>query len=80
MKKKLKIITIPIALILAIAIGMLSYIKTKEKTMDQFTEKQKSIVLISSYTMKGDIKNLDAELIFGLNNGLTINEIKEILL
>ncbi len=80
MKNKLKIIAIPIMIMLVMAIGILYYVKINEKTMNKLTEKQRSIVLISSYTMKGDIKNLDTELIYGLNHGLSINEIKEILL
>ncbi|MCD7739955.1 MAG: carboxymuconolactone decarboxylase family protein [Candidatus Gastranaerophilales bacterium] len=41
--------------------------------------KQKNIVMISSYTATGDIKNLELALNKGLDEGLTENEIKEIL-
>lgn len=42
-------------------------------------DKQKSIVLISSFAAKGDMPNLETQLNNGLDVGLTINEIKEIL-
>ncbi|MFC6095874.1 carboxymuconolactone decarboxylase family protein [Flavobacterium qiangtangense] len=40
---------------------------------------QKSIIYIASFTAKGDLENLKVQLNSGLDNGLTINEIKEIL-
>lgn len=40
---------------------------------------QKSIVYIASLTAKGDLENLKVQLNNGLENGLTVNEIKEIL-
>ncbi len=43
------------------------------------TLKQQNIVMISSYTAKGDLKNLESALNKGLDDGLTENEIKEIL-
>ncbi|MBN1791340.1 MAG: carboxymuconolactone decarboxylase family protein [Bacteroidales bacterium] len=41
--------------------------------------KQKSIILISAHTTKGDLTKLKTELNAGLNAGLTINQIKEAL-
>ncbi|MFV8343868.1 carboxymuconolactone decarboxylase family protein [Flavobacterium sp. XS2P39] len=41
--------------------------------------KEKSIIIISSLTAKGDLKKLKAELNTGLNAGLTVNEIKDVL-
>lgn len=46
---------------------------------DALTSKQKNIVMISSYVAKGDLTNLADALNKGLDDGLTINEIKEIL-
>jgi len=46
---------------------------------DILTDKQQNIVMISSYTASGDLSNLEKALNKGLDNGLTINEIKEIL-
>jgi len=42
--------------------------------------KQQSIVTISPFTAKGDLEKLKTVLDDGLNAGLTVNEIKEILL
>ncbi len=41
--------------------------------------KQQDIVMISSYTASGDLENLEKALNKGLSEGLTVNEIKEIL-
>ncbi|GGB25519.1 cupin domain-containing carboxymuconolactone decarboxylase family protein [Puia dinghuensis] len=41
--------------------------------------RQRSIVSIAAFTAKGDLQNLNGALNNGLNAGLTINEIKEIL-
>jgi alkylhydroperoxidase/carboxymuconolactone decarboxylase family protein YurZ len=43
------------------------------------SEKQQRIIVISAHTAKGDLANLKTELNAGLDAGLTINEIKEIL-
>ena len=43
------------------------------------SEKQKSIIVISAHTAKGDLANLKTALNAGLDAGLTINEMKEIL-
>jgi 4-carboxymuconolactone decarboxylase len=42
--------------------------------------KQKSIVTIAAFTATGDLKNLKTALNEGLDAGLTINEIKEVLI
>lgn len=44
------------------------------------SEKEKSIISISSLTAKGDLGKLKTELNTGLEGGLTINEIKEVLI
>lgn len=43
------------------------------------TVKQQDIVMISSYTARGDIKNLEQALDKAIDDKLTVNEIKEIL-
>ncbi len=70
-----KLLTAAIALIIAAGIF------TGEKCMakDVLTKKQQNIVMISSYTAKGDLINLEKALNKGLDEGLTVNEIKEIL-
>ena len=51
----------------------------KGKKMDTLTEKQKNIVMISSYTATGDLGNLENVIQKGLQEGMTINEAKEVL-
>jgi len=46
---------------------------------DLLTEKQRDIVMISSYTASSELNNLEIAIKKGLNDGLTINEIKEVL-
>ena len=41
--------------------------------------RQQAIVAIGSYTGRGDLEHLDAALVQGLDAGMTVNEIKEIL-
>jgi alkylhydroperoxidase/carboxymuconolactone decarboxylase family protein YurZ/quinol monooxygenase YgiN len=49
------------------------------KTMQSLDSKQQSIVSISALTAVGDLEGLKAQLNSGLDAGLTVNEIKEIL-
>jgi 4-carboxymuconolactone decarboxylase len=46
---------------------------------NSLSAKEKSIITISSLTAKGDMVKLKTELNTGLESGLTINEIKEVL-
>lgn len=46
---------------------------------NSLSTKEKSIITISSLTAKGDLNKLKTELNKGLESGLTINEIKEVL-
>ncbi len=46
---------------------------------ENLTTKEHNIVLISSYTASGDLGNLEQATRKGLEDGLTINEIKEIM-
>lgn len=46
---------------------------------DSLTQRQKDIISISAYTANGQIENLKSSLNEALDAGLTINEIKEIL-
>lgn len=43
------------------------------------TEKEENIVMISSYTASGDLMNLEKSIKKGLDEGLTVNEAKEII-
>ncbi|HQF06117.1 MAG TPA: carboxymuconolactone decarboxylase family protein [Bacteroidales bacterium] len=50
-----------------------------EKTNRTLTGRQESIITISAFTAKGDLVSLKPALEKGLETGLTINEIKEVL-
>lgn len=54
------------------------FAQTKNQT-NILNEKQQSIVAISAYTGKGDLEYLKTALTEGLNAGMTVNEIKEVL-
>lgn len=56
--------------------GFTSALGAEEKELNQ---KQQEIVKISAFTASGDLENLKISLNDGLDAGLTVNEIKEIL-
>lgn len=72
-----------IAIIIYLTYGYNSSIaqnKIKDKMeSNSLTPQQEKIVTISAFTAKGDLKKLKPELTTGLNTGLTVNEIKEII-
>src|SRR5690349_1636949 len=49
------------------------------QTVAALNRKQKTIVLVSAFTAKGELTKLKQALDEGLNAGLTINESKEVL-
>jgi alkylhydroperoxidase/carboxymuconolactone decarboxylase family protein YurZ len=53
--------------------------KTKKDENQILSAKQRSIVAISALTAKGDLQKLREALNGGLDSGLTVNEIKEVL-
>lgn len=46
---------------------------------NKLTKRQQCIIPIAAFTAKGDMENLSTALNKGLDNGLTVNEIKEVL-
>lgn len=69
-------------ILLTLCISLLTIFNTlqaKDKNMNELDKKDKSIIEISALTTIGDTKNLEVALIDGLENGLTVNEIKEVL-
>ena len=73
-----------LAVILAIMFGLMYIfiIISEAKSMNEnqaLSERQKSIVTIAAFTASGDLKKLKTSLNEGLDSGLTVNEIKEIL-
>ncbi len=69
--------------ILAIMVGLTLFATISEaKSMNEnqaLSAKQKRIVSIAAFTASGDLKQLKPSLNEGLDAGLTVNEIKEIL-
>ena len=53
--------------------------QNKNETSMQLSARQQRIIQISAYTAKGELENLKLVLNNGLDDGLTINEIKELL-
>lgn len=56
-------------------LGTLSFTKEESK----MTEKEKNIVEISAFTANGNLEELKKSVNLGLDNGLTLNEVKEIM-
>lgn len=55
------------------------YAQKMKTSNQQLSEKDKNIITISSFTAQGKLPELKSSLNSGLESGLTINEIKEIL-
>lgn len=58
-----------------------THVKAEQLTKQDnyLSEKDKSIIAISSFTAQGKLNELKGSLNYGLDSGLTINEIKDIL-
>jgi len=68
--------------VLVIALGCVAFhlnAQDELSTKNSLTEKQKSIISISALTAKGDLPALKPLLNQGLDAGLTVNEIKEVI-
>lgn len=63
----------------AIALLSLSTLSEAAQTMNTLDAKQQSIVTISAFGATGDLDKLKSSLNEGLDAGLTVNEIKELL-
>src|SRR5512136_1919046 len=70
--------TIP-AVILALMLSVVTLGEAQTVNTSALNPKQQSIVAISAFTANGDQEKLKAVLNEGLDAGLTVNEIKEIL-
>ncbi len=66
-----------IYIIILFLLGDISY--AEKQTMNYLTVKENTIVTISMYTARGDMAKLNAALAEGLEAGLTVSEIKEVL-
>jgi alkylhydroperoxidase/carboxymuconolactone decarboxylase family protein YurZ len=71
----MKKISLSVAIIMLL-LGISGKINAQDKMLDN---KQKKIITISALTAKGDLERLKPELNAGLDAGLTVNQIKEVL-
>lgn len=80
-KKLLKIATKNLLIIILTTGCFALNIKAQNKMIinQQLTTKQQSIIQIAAFTAKGELQALNPALNKGLDSGLTINQIKEVL-
>lgn len=57
----------------------LSTLAHAQETSAGLNAQQQSIIPIAAFTAKGDVEKLKGALVDGLQNGMTVNEIKEVL-
>jgi 4-carboxymuconolactone decarboxylase len=74
-----KKITILLASILAAMFSIVTFSEAQTMTNGGLNAKQEKIVAIAAFTANGDQQKLKTALIEGLDAGLTVNEIKEVL-
>jgi len=67
------------AVVAALAFGLAAIAEAQPVDTQALTRKQRGLVPISAFTANGDMERLKAALGDGLDAGLTVNEIKEIL-
>lgn len=67
---------IKLYIIITILLGIFGNINAQN---DMLSKKQEKIVTISAFTARGELEKLKPELVAGLEAGLTVNEIKEML-
>jgi alkylhydroperoxidase/carboxymuconolactone decarboxylase family protein YurZ len=72
-------ITVMLASILAVTFGIVNLSETQTMKSEGLSARQKGIVPIAAFTASGDLEKLKTALNEGLDAGLTVNEIKEIL-
>lgn len=77
MKKK-QIQTVFVLLISMMSLAIIASAQTGKENQ-KLSAKQQSIVTIAALTAKGDLPNLNKAINVGLDSGMTINEIKEVI-
>jgi alkylhydroperoxidase/carboxymuconolactone decarboxylase family protein YurZ len=73
-------ITVMLASILAVMFSTVAMSEAQTMKNEVLTARQKSIVTIAAFTASGDMERLKTVLNEGLDAGLTVSEIKEILI
>ena len=76
-----QLITIGIAIVITAFLGVTNQVnaQSKDNTTVNLDAKQQSIIAIASLTAKGDLQTLESALTEGLDAGLTVSEIKEVM-
>ena len=76
-----QLITIGIAIVITAFFGVTNHVnaQSKDNTTVNLDAKQQSIIAIASLTAKGDLQTLESALTEGLDAGLTVSEIKEVM-
>ena len=72
-------ITVMLASILAVTFGIVNLSEAQAVKSESLSARQKGIVPIAAFTASGDLEKLKTALNEGLDAGLTVNEIKEVL-
>ena len=67
------------SILTAVALSGLGGISEAQTLDDRLNAKQQSLIPIAAFTAKGDLERLSVALNEGLEAGLTINEVKEVL-
>ena len=60
-------------------LGIVTTVQAQESGNQELSEKQKGIAAVAAFTANGNIEKLKAALSEGLDAGMTVNEIKEVL-
>ena len=76
MRKKTKAVKF---ILIAVSFSLLSNFTNAQHLPRSLNVKQKSIISVASLTAKGDLDNLKPALETGLESGLKVNEIKEVM-
>ena len=71
--------TILLGALLALLLGLATFSEAQTIKSDGLNARQKGIVPIAAFTATGDLPKLNTALNEGLDAGLTVNEIKEVL-
>lgn len=74
------VVSIFIGFISTICLVSNVYGQNISESANTLTEKQKNIISIAAYTGKGELQQLKSALNKGLDAGLTVNEIKEVII
>lgn len=77
--KKTLVMKLLTTIVITVGLTFHLYAQNEMNSSNQLTANQKSIVAIAALTAKGDLQTLKPALHSGLDAGLTINQIKEVL-